>query len=230
MPEHDHEPLPGLPGMLPRGECILWSGRPDWRHLAGTAFFVNVLAIYFALLILARVTFDLLGGAPLGVALAGSINVAVLGVLALGLLTLLAWLNARVTRYTITDRRIVIRGGVAMSVSVNLPFERIVTASHRQRSGGFGDLPVQLDSETRPSWIILWPHVRPWRFASVQPMLRSVPNSAEVARLLADALVEFNGRGEGAGIPVRVQQDPVRKDRVLRPATPGLGAGAPSPG
>ncbi|MFT6571624.1 MAG: hypothetical protein ACJAWY_003349, partial [Sphingomonas echinoides] len=28
MTEHDYEPIPGLPGLLPKDERILWQGAP----------------------------------------------------------------------------------------------------------------------------------------------------------------------------------------------------------
>jgi hypothetical protein len=115
-----------------------------------------------------------------------------------------------------------------MSMSVNLPFERVVSAGHRQRSGGVGDLPLKMDGQTRPSWIVLWPHVRPWRFAPAQPMLRSVPDSGSVAELLATALREFSGQATGSETTVRVAREDDSKTGMS--VTPGLGAGAPSAG
>ena len=33
MSEYDHEPVRGLPGVLPSGEALLWQGAPEWRSL-----------------------------------------------------------------------------------------------------------------------------------------------------------------------------------------------------
>jgi hypothetical protein len=38
------------------------------------------------------------------------------------------------------------------------------------------------------AWLILWPHARPFYLKNPQPMLRSIPQAALVARLLGDAL------------------------------------------
>jgi hypothetical protein len=35
----------------------------------------------------------------------------------------------------------------------------------------------------------LWPHVRPWRLANPEPMLRSIPEAERVAQILSNALV-----------------------------------------
>ena len=38
VPEHEFEPVHGLPEKLPAGEKILWQGSPDWKTLANEAF------------------------------------------------------------------------------------------------------------------------------------------------------------------------------------------------
>lgn len=91
MTEHDYEPIPGLPGLLPKDERILWQGAPDWRVLARTAFHTRLVKGYFALLgawaLAAAIARGLHGLADLsGVALT-----ALFGMLAVGLLNLLAW-------------------------------------------------------------------------------------------------------------------------------------------
>lgn len=207
LSEHDYEPLPGLPEALPEGEFIRWQGRPDWWDMACSAFHVRKLAVYFLVILAVRLGLQV----QQGVALSGTINstlaLATLAVIALGLLSLLSYLMARATSYTLTNQRLVIRSGVAVSMTVNLPFSRVVSADVRERANGFGDIPMLFDQETRPSWIILWPHVRPWRFAPAQPMMRSLPNVAGVARLLSEALREHALEDGSQRAPVRVEPD-----------------------
>ena len=112
----------------------------------------------------------------------------VLGTISVALLCLFAWLVARTTVYTLTERRLVLRIGVAMSVSINLPFRSIESASVRLYPDGSGDIPVLLAGPTRMGITVLWPHVRPWRLQRVQPMMRMVPDAARVANLLSRAL------------------------------------------
>ncbi len=38
------------------------------------------------------------------------------------------------------------------------------------------------------SYLLLWPHIRPWRLRVSEPMLNSIPDAAEVAAKLAEAL------------------------------------------
>ena len=114
----------------------------------------------------------------------------VLGSIALGLLSVFAMLIARTSVYTVTDRRVVLRIGVALTASLNLPFRQIEQASVRLHADGSGDIPLLMSGETRIGWLMLWPHVRPWRTNRVQPMMRCVPDAAKVAGILSTALQE----------------------------------------
>ncbi len=191
--EHDYEPIPGLPELLPQGEFVRWQGAPDWKDLALTGLHVRKLAIYFVVLLIARVVVQGAAGTPLGDTLASTAVLAVMAALALGFLALYAWMSGRTTRYTITNRRLVIRSGVTLPMTVNLPFGLVESADLKVRKNGRGDLPVTLAPAQRPSWIVLWPHVKPWSVGRVRPMLRSVPKAQSVGELLADNLREFHG-------------------------------------
>jgi hypothetical protein len=105
-----------------------------------------------------------------------------------GLLLLLAWLSARTTVYAITTQRVVMRIGIALPLVVNLPFAGVRAAAMQRRRAGAGDIPLQLDPDTRLAYLNLWPHARPWHVRSPEPMLRSVPDVAQVAATLARAV------------------------------------------
>lgn len=205
LSEHDYEPVAGLPGPLPEGERILWQGQPDWRDLAKSAMHVRKLVFYFVGLLVFRFVLLMRDGMPVSDIMLTTLVLAGLALLALGLLTLMAWLMARACVYTLTNRRLVIRSGVALPMTVNLPFARIVSADLRLRAHGYGDIPLTLSPDSQASWIVLWPHVRPWHIGRVQPMLRSLPKGEEVAQTLGDALRNY------------VQEDasPARRTRVL---------------
>lgn len=191
--EHDYEPIPGLPDLLPEGEQIRWQGSPDWKDLAIFGLHVRKLSIYFALLLGARVVVQNNASAPMQDILVSTAILGVLAAVAVGFLTLFAWLAARSTMYTITNQRLVIRCGVTLPITTNLPFSLVESADLRVRDSGIGDLPLTLEIGSRPSWIMLWPHVRPWSIGRVQPMIRSVENAREVGETLAGALVAFKG-------------------------------------
>jgi hypothetical protein len=191
--EHEFEPQYGLPERLPEGERILWQGAPDWRVLARRAFHFNTIALYFAVLLAWRVGTLTSEGMDLAGAVRSLTVLAPLFGTGLALVAVMAWLSARTTAYTLTDRRIVMRIGIVLTVSYNVPLRRIESADLRGLSRGHGDIALLLEPQTRIAWLQLWPHVRPWRLARAQPMLRALPDAARVARLVADAWAEANG-------------------------------------
>lgn len=216
--EIEYEAIPGLPHELPAGERLLWQGRPRWQGLARHTFRVPWLAAYFAVFIAARLGFALYDGQGLGGALLTSLMVLPLALICLGMLSLLAYLNARATIYTITSRRVVLRLGVALPMTFNLPFKRLAAAHLNLRRNGEGDIALQLSGPDRIAWLHLWPHARPFHLAKAQPMLRAIPAAAAVATLLAEAVQDF---AVTAGAPVLLSE--------LAAVAPGSNA-SPGPG
>ncbi len=188
MAEYEYEPVPGLPERLPPGEVLLWQGAPRWQSLALHAFHARKVALYFLALLLLLLGWKLTGEAPLIAALGGALWLAALAAVAVGLLVLLAWATGRATLFTITNRRVVMRFGVAFPMAINLPFIQITTAGLRVYPDGTGDLPLTMSGLVNTSYMILWPYARPWRWSPPQPMLRAVPDAARVAEILAAAL------------------------------------------
>lgn len=178
MMEYDHEPIRGLPGDLPEGERIVWQGSPDWRVFARSALYTRWVAGYFALLTLFAFASGSVGGA---------IATAIAGVAALALLALFALLVARTTVYTITNRRVVLRIGIALNKCINLPLKRISAADLRAHGRDCGDIALSLSGPHRLGYAVLWPHVRPFHFREPQPMLRALPEVEAVAQTLASA-------------------------------------------
>ena len=111
-----------------------------------------------------------------------------MGLIAAALLTALAMLSARTTVYTITSKRLVMRIGMALPVTINLPFNQIDGASLRLFANGSGDIPLKVTAKERVAYLLLWPHARPFHFAHPQPSLRCIANADDVAGLLAAAL------------------------------------------
>jgi hypothetical protein len=180
--EHEWEAAPGLPSALPAGEHVVWQGAPDWQRLAIHAFHVRKVALYFALM-LAVQAINLT--APEGrvdwkpLVVAGSLYTV-----ALGLLLGTAWLSARSTLYTLTNKRVVMRIGIVLTLTFNLPFKRIAGASLKTQSAGTGDIALALHPEDRIGWAHLWPHQRAWHVTQPQPTLRCVAHSADVGAQL----------------------------------------------
>ncbi len=217
--EHEFEAAHGLPEALPAGERILWQGAPEWRALARDALHVRTIAIYFAVMVSLRGAYVLGDGgsaADAAVAMAWLLPAVVF---ALTMLATIAWLSARSTAYTLTNRRVVMRVGIVLTLTFNLPLRSLAGAGLRQhKAGGTGDLPLQLAGGSKIAWVHLWPHVRPWRVARPEPMLRSIANAPEVARLLTEAWRAETGAAAQAA-PVQAAND--AQARHLQPVAAG---------
>jgi hypothetical protein len=184
----DIEPVRGLPDELPKGERMLWQGSPDWRGVARRAFHWRGVAIYFLALLAWRVGSGLTEGESATAALTSASALMPLAALCLAILVALAVLTARSAIYTITDRRVVLRIGIALSMTINLPYRQVDGATLRRHADGTGDIALDIAKDARLAFLMLWPHVRPWRLRNPQPMLRSIPQPDRVARLLGEAL------------------------------------------
>jgi len=210
----------GLPEHLPEGERLLWQGAPAFWNLACRAFHVRKIAGYFGLLLAWRIGGALADGAALPAALQGAIPLTLLAILALSMVMAIAWLSARTTVYTITSRRLVQRCGIALPMTVNIPFRMIVAVGLKPARGGFGDIAVTLPLGQRIAYLTLWPHVRPWRLGQPEPALRSLPDAAAAGEVLAHALVEAVGGKTSNPVaiqPLGLEANPASKTNPLTP-------------
>ncbi|MBM3389161.1 MAG: PH domain-containing protein [Betaproteobacteria bacterium] len=184
LQEHDEEPVPGLPEELPHGERILWQGAPQWRVLAREAFHLHKLVLYFGLIGLLRLVFlleDELTGLEL---VKGMVPFLVLAGSGLLIVWALAWLSARHTLYTLTNRRVVMRVGIVLTVTFNIPYTRITSANLRPGEDGHGDVTLEIEPQSRIPYLQLWPHARAWHLKSPQPTLRGIQDALHVATIL----------------------------------------------
>lgn len=182
------EPVRGLPHLLPKGERMLWQGAPRWQDLAVHAFHVRKVIWYFAGLTLLAGAMRLVEGESLAVAIRPFQWLMPMGLAASAMLCGLAYLSARTTVYTVTSRRVVMRIGMALPVTLNLPFAQIDGAALRLFANGSGDIPLRVTKTERVAYLLLWPHARPFHVARPQPALRCVAKADDVASLLAAAL------------------------------------------
>jgi hypothetical protein len=216
--DFDQEPIRGLPRMLPPGETILWQGAPDWRAMARDVLKVHWVAGYFGFLLL----WSWIGGLTEAPALPAAMGAAihlVLGAAACLLLAAIAWAQAKATVYTITDARVVMRIGAALTLTLQFPYRWIGAADLSPGSRGTGTIALRTGGETTFGYLTLWPHARPWRFGRTQPALRCVPDAARVASILARAAAE------AAAMPV-VTAEPAAPGRApaRRPAPSPIAA------
>jgi hypothetical protein len=188
MSEYDGEPVRGLPERLPKGETMLWQGSPEWKSFARHALHLRKFVVYFALLTVWNGVSSLLSDHTLAQAGISALWGLGLGTAACLLLTLFAWLTGRATVYTITSKRVVMRFGIALPMTVNYPFALVDGAGLRLHADGTGEIPLAMRKGSRLSYLIMWPHARPWRIGKPEPMLRAIPEADRVARILARAL------------------------------------------
>lgn len=207
MMEYENEPVRGLPGPLPAGEVIIWQGAPEWRTLARTALHTRWIAAYFAALAFYGVASGSLMGAGITV---------VAGAICIAMLYLLAWAIAKTTVYTLTNKRIVLRIGVALTTCFNVPLKVMRSAEMRPLDRGHGDIAVSI-GEGRIGYALLWPHARAWHFKDPQPMLRALPDAQAVAEMLVKARAAIGPVAKGEASAAA----------PAKPATaPALGAAA----
>lgn len=218
MREHLYEPIQGLPEKLPEGERVLWQGSPDWKSLSINAMHVRAIAIYFAILAVWRVVEAVHDGTSLLAALGLVALLVGLGAAAIALLAGYAWLVQRTTIYTITDRRVVMRFGVALPMTINLPFAKVEAAAFRPHRRDIGDITLSLKDDGRPLYFVMWPHARPWRIFAPEPMIRCIPDGHRAAELLASALERFAGPAETA-VDAPLPAAPVVKNATVRLAS-----------
>jgi hypothetical protein len=188
VPEHENEPIPGLPERLPQGETILWQGTPAWWPFAQRVFRLRLLALYFAALAVWSIADALLAGGSLRDVLIAPLTSLLLAIACIAVLAAMGWLAARASLYTITNRRVVLRIGVALPMTINLPFALIQSAAVKRHADGTEDIVLAIAPPHRVSWLALWPHLRPFRMARPEPMLRAVASKAGASQLLARAL------------------------------------------
>jgi hypothetical protein len=188
--EHEWEAAPGLPSALPPGERVVWQGRPSWRHLAVHAFHVRKITVYFALMLALQALNLTAPDSGTGWKAMADVEwkpllvASSLYAFALGLLLGTAWLSASSTLYTLTNKRVVMRIGIVLTLTFNLPYKRIAGASIKPYAQGLGDIALALHPEDRIGWAHLWPHQRAWYINQPQPTLRCIPEADQVSQQL----------------------------------------------
>ena len=203
--EHEHEPIHGLPELLPAGEELLWQGAPSWKALARRAFHTQKAGSVLWRAAAVAWHFGVVGKS-IG---AGSCRRSAMAAATCDRrgrhLGLLAWLISRTTVYTVTSRRVVLRVGVVLSITFNIPYRVIESAGLRVYADGTGDIPLTMIGADRIAYLHFWPHARPWRIARAEPMLRADPGRGASRR----DPVAGAGRGSRPARHGRAQRDSV---------------------
>ena len=180
----------GLPETLPLDEKVLWQGSPQWKQFAVSVFHLRKVALYFAVILFIQVGYTLTSQQTITEVITAAAGLVLSAFVAIALLTVIGWLMARSALYTITNKRLVMSVGAALSIDINIPFQHISSAAVKLNNDGSGDIPISVSKEQPVSYMLMWPHVRPWQFKRPQAMLRGISAATEVAEILSQALQE----------------------------------------
>ncbi len=191
--DFEFEPVRGLPALLPPGERLLWQGSPNWKSLAVRAYHVRKVALYFAALVLWRIVVGVNNGHSLAAVVLSCAFLLALGAVAIGVLSLLAYLTGRATVYSITSQRVLLRHGVAVPMTMNVPFKVIESAELKMFSDHSGEIALKVMPDQRVGYLITWPHLRPGFITRPQPSLRALAEARKAAEILATALAADAG-------------------------------------
>jgi hypothetical protein len=182
------EPIRGLPAELPVGEALLWQGSPKWQSLAVRGFHVRKVAVYFVALAFCRIGFGLANGHAASAILTSCAFLLGLGAVAIAVLSLLAYLSGRSTVYSITNRRVLLRHGIAVPMTMNVPFTLVESAGVKTYADGTGEIALKLLPDQRVGYLITWPHLRPGHMTQPQPSFRALSDAKHAADILGAAL------------------------------------------
>ena len=180
---------------LEPGERILWQGRPRTGALRRHLFKVRWLAVYVAALLCWKLALILWirGWQPQEAA-----DVATLvaqGVALLGIVAFYAWALARTTTYTLTNLRIVIRHGIALPGTVDIPLRALRSVAVRVRQDGTGDVALGVREGGGIGFAKLWPHVQGLGLSHPVPMLRGLADAAVLSTILSRRLSQLHDVG-----------------------------------
>ena len=149
------EPIRGLPERPPEGEVILWQGEPNWLRLTVDSLNLWWVLAYFIFLFVWRFisVSDLM---PIDQALLVSFPFLALALIVALLLLLIGFIQAKATVYTITNKRIVMRIGAALTLTLNLPFTEIENAAIASSSKNFGSIAIDTKNDAKFSFCLLY--------------------------------------------------------------------------
>lgn len=182
------ERIRGVAAPLPPGERVRWQGAPSARSLAVHVFHLRKLAVYFTLLAVWRAVLSLDEPAPLAFFAVGALTLLAAFAVAASVAVGLAVLSARTTTYAITDRRLVMRIGMVLPATLNVPLRQVEAAGLKRWRDGTGDLALTLGGDDRLAYFLLWPHARPWHFNPTLPALRCIAEPERVGAILREAV------------------------------------------
>ena len=173
---------------IPEGESILWKGKPSFWGFSWYFFGLKLLAFY--LIILSVVFAARLTVTDFFTAFVVDFLPFLLsGILTSFILMALAKIQSQSSVYIITENRVIIKSGAALSFLISMPFKKIKAVNLQKRKGSLGTISFELNSGKRVPYVSCWPSVRPWRFKNTEPAFSCIENVDEVATILRKSVM-----------------------------------------
>ena len=177
---------------LAPGETVVWTGKPSWRRVARDAMHLRGVTAYFGLLFVLDAYQAWMKAIPPHQALHDSVPLVAITALAVAILTAIAWMIGR-SRYTITNRRVILRYGLALPATLSIPMSQIACTAVANNGDRTADIALVLKSGNRMPYLKLWPHARAWHVTEPQPVMRCLVGGEAIATTLARALQAAEG-------------------------------------
>ena len=176
---------------IPNGESILWKGRPSLWGFSWNLFGLKWITLYLSMLSIVSVA-RFFASDFYTAFYVDFLPFFLSGIFASIILIGLAATQTYSTVYVITENRVIIKTGAALSFLISMPFKKIKEVNLQKRGASIGTISFELLSEKRVPYISCWPSVRPWKFKRTQPAFSCIGSVDEVATILRKTAMTGN--------------------------------------
>ena len=177
--------------VIPNGESILWKGRPSLWGFSWNLFGLKWITLYLSMLSIVSVA-RFFASDFYTAFYVDFLPFFLSGIFASIILIGLAATQTYSTVYIITENRVIIKTGAALSFLISMPFKKIKEVNLQKRGASIGTISFELLSEKRVPYISCWPSVRPWKFKRTQPAFSCIGSVDEVATILRKTAMTGN--------------------------------------
>ena len=176
---------------IPNGESILWKGRPSLWGFSWNLFGLKWITLYLSILSIVSVA-RFFASDFYTAFYVDFLPFFLSGIFASIILIGLAATQTYSTVYIITENRVIIKTGAALSFLISMPFKKIKEVNLQKRGASIGTISFELLSEKRVPYISCWPSVRPWKFKRTQPAFSCIGSVDKVATILRKTAMTGN--------------------------------------
>ena len=176
---------------IPDGESILWKGKPSLWGFSWNLFGLKWITFYLSILSVVSIARFFASDFHTAFYI-DFLPFFLSGIFASIILIGLAAIQAYSTVYIITENRVIIKTGAALSFLIRMPFKKIKEVNLQKRGASIGTISFELFSKKRVPYVSCWPSVRPWKFKKTQPAFSCVRSVDEVATILRKTAMTGN--------------------------------------